>query len=105
MVLRGPAMVYVLNDLKELQHWKANSARTGTNPFGVNYLTETVRELCQRTPEHVFKYTSNLSPNGGPELDDLAIADSTDPDQTVLVIAVETNSTLHLYRRAYSGSP
>jgi hypothetical protein len=68
-------------------------------------LTETVRELCQRTPEHVFKYTSNLSPNGGPELDDLAIADSTDPDQTVLVIAVETNSTLHLYRRAYSGSP
>jgi hypothetical protein len=105
MVLRGPAMVYVLNDLKELQHWKANSARTGTNPFGVNYLTETVRELCQRTPEQVFKYTCNLSPNGGPELDDLAVADSTDPDQTVLVIAVETNSTLHLYRRVYSRSP
>jgi hypothetical protein len=105
IVLRGPSLVYVLNDLKELRHWKANSARAGTNPFGVSDLTETVRELCQRTPEQLFKHTSNLSPNGGPELDDLAVADSTDPDQTVLVIAVETNSTLHLYRRVYSGSP
>jgi hypothetical protein len=105
VVLRGPGMINVLNDMNELQHWKANSGRTSSNPFGINYLTETVRELCQRTPQQLFKYASNLSPNGGPELDDLAVADSTDPDQSVLVIAVETDSTLYLYRRAYSGSP
>jgi hypothetical protein len=100
-VLRGPSVIYILNDLNEFRHWRSSLAmgRQPTEPI------ETVRELCQRTPDQLFAYTSTLSPNGGPELDDLALADATDAQQSVLVIAVETDSTLHLYRRVYSGRP
>jgi hypothetical protein len=105
MVLRGPEMMFVLNDLKEMEHWKTRQDRGMDDPFGLNYLTATIRALCQRTPDELFRYTSSLSPNGGPELDDLAVADSTNPDQSVLVIAFETESTLYLYRCVYSGSP
>jgi hypothetical protein len=104
VVFRGPAIFYVLNNLNDLKNWKANSLHTANSPLGENRITDTVRELCQRTPEQLFKYASTLSPNGGPELDDLAVADSTDPGQSVLVIAVESESTLYLYRRVYSGS-
>ena len=104
IALRGPALTYVLNDFRNLKYWKADY-RTLRNPGGGNLLTETIRELCQRTPQQLFRYTSALSPNGGPELDDLAVCDSSDPDQSVLVIAVETESTLYLYRRVYSRSP
>ncbi len=75
------------------------------NGQGTSNLTDTVRELCQRTPQQLFLHASNVSPNGGPELDDLAVSDSTDPAQSVLVIAVETESTLYLYRRVFTGSP
>jgi hypothetical protein len=99
LLLRGSSDIKVLNDLNELQHWHTRSA------IGYYPMLETVRELCQRTPEQLFKYSTALSPNGGPELDDLSVSDSTDSSETVLVIAVETESTLHLYRRVYSRSP
>jgi len=105
IVLRGPALLYVLNDLKQLQHWRANFAQRRGFVQGSDSLIDTVRELCQRTPQQLFQHASNVSPNGGPELDDLAVSDSTDPEQSVLVIAVETESTLYLYRRVFSGSP
>jgi hypothetical protein len=99
VLLRGKSIVYVLNDFGEFEHW-------GVNPRGRdgNTLLGTVCELCQRTPEQLFVRTANLSPNGGPELDDISLADSSDDRQIVLVIGVETESTLYLYRRLYSGS-
>jgi hypothetical protein len=105
LVMRGSSMIFVLNDLEELPHWRANFGLSTVRAQKTNYLTETVRELCQRTPQQLFLHASNVSPNGGPELDDLAVSDSTDPAQSVLVIAVETESTLYLYRRVFSGSP
>jgi hypothetical protein len=105
LLLRGPTMNYVLNDFSEMKFWRAGTQRTA-RPYVTDYYPtlDTIRELCQRTPDQLFAYVSTLSPNGGPELDDLAIADATNPNQSVLVIAVETESTLHLYRRLYSGS-
>ncbi len=103
--MRGPSVIYVLNDLKELQYWHANFGPSSNRGQRSNFLPDIVRELCQRAPQQLFEYTANVSPNGGPELDDLAISDSTDPRQAVLVIAVETESTLYVYRRVYSGSP
>jgi hypothetical protein len=100
-VLRNPVMIPVLNDGRELKYWRSNT-RSGTGNYRVLSI---VRELCQRAPDQVFEYASSLSPNGGPELDDLAICDSTDKQGNALVIVVETESTLYLYRRAYSGSP
>jgi hypothetical protein len=105
LVLRGSALIYAVNDLKELRSWRPTSRRMMNESGGMDALTGTVRELCQRTPQQLFQYASNVSPNGGPELDDLAVSDATDPEQSVLVIAVETESTLYLYRRVFSGSP
>jgi hypothetical protein len=99
LLLRGPEAISVLNNLGELRHWSVAIGRRSVP------LIDTVRELCQRTPDQLFAHVWALSPNGGPELDDLGVADSTDPNQTVLVIAVETESTLYLYRRVYTGSP
>jgi hypothetical protein len=100
LVLRGDTAIHVLNDVNELEHWHAGRRSEVVSP-----LVDTLYELCQRTPEQLFKHASNLSPNGGPELDDLAVSDSTDLGQSVLVIAVETDTTLYLYRRVYSGNP
>jgi hypothetical protein len=99
-VLRGPTMIPVLNDGREFKFWRSIT-RSRTVNFPVLTI---VRELCQRTPDQLFQYAYCLSPNGGPELDDLAISDATDKQGQALVIVVETESTLYLYRRAYSGS-
>jgi hypothetical protein len=103
-LLRGPSLISVTNDLRELKYWRLPTryidyAREAPNP-----VVAIVRELCQRAPVQLFEHAINVSPNGGPELDDLALGDSTDSDQIVLVIAVETEHTLHLYRRLYSRS-
>jgi hypothetical protein len=100
VLICGKSVVYVLNDFGEFDNWRLNLPdRSG------NTLLETVCELCQRTPEQLFIRTANLSPNGGPELDDISLADSSDDRQIVLVVGVETESTLYLYRRLYTGNP
>jgi hypothetical protein len=99
VLMRGRSVVYVLNDFSEFEHWRLKLPdRSG------NTLLETVCELCQRTPERLFVRNATVSPNGGPELDDISLADSSDDHQIVLVIGVETESTLYLYRRLYSGN-
>ena len=100
VVLHGSSKSYALNDLSELEHFRAKGPMYVESP-----VVQIVQELTQRLPEQLFEYVSTLSPNGGPELDDLALSDPSDNNQSVLVIAVETESTLHLYRRAYAGSP
>ena len=100
VVLHGSSKSYALNDLSELEHFRAKGPMYVESP-----VVQIVQELTQRLPEQLFEYVSTISPNGGPELDDLALSDPSDNNQSVLVIAVETESTLHLYRRAYAGSP
>ncbi len=100
VVLRGRSRLAVLNNFDELRHFRSNLPGGMVNPVG-----DIVQELCQRSPQQLFEHTSSLSPNGGPELDDLAVSDAADSDQSVLVIAVETESTLYLYRCVYSGRP
>ncbi len=100
VVLHGSSMSYALNDFSELEHFRLKGPGYVERP-----VPEIVQELTQRAPQQLFEYVSTVSPNGGPELDDLALSDPSDPNQRVLVIVVETESTLHLYRRAYSGNP
>jgi hypothetical protein len=104
LLLRGPSLIAVTNDLRELEYWRLPTRYNYDPKDQTHPVVAIVRELCQRAPENLFEHAIDVSPNGGPELDDLALGDVTDPEQTVLVIAVETEHTLHLYRRLYSRS-
>jgi hypothetical protein len=66
---------------------------------------QVVQELSARAPQKLFALASQISPNGGPDLEDLAVLDQTDPRQTLLVIGVENGSDLVLYRRLYTKGP
>jgi hypothetical protein len=66
---------------------------------------DVVREISARSPEKLFALTSQISPNGGPDLEDLALLDQTDPRQSLLVIGVDHGSDLVLYRRLYTKGP
>ncbi len=64
-----------------------------------------MRELSCRTPQKLFALTSQVAPNGSPNLDDLAVLDGSDPGQSLLVIGVPSGPDLILYRRLYAGGP
>ena len=66
---------------------------------------EVVHEISARSPEKLFAVASQVSPNGGPDLEDLALLDQTDPRQSLLVICVDKGSDLVLYRRLYAKGP
>jgi hypothetical protein len=66
---------------------------------------EVVHEISARSPDKLFALASQVSPNGGPDLEDLALLDQTDPRQSLLVICVDKGSDLVLYRRLYAKGP
>jgi hypothetical protein len=66
---------------------------------------DVVHEISARSPEKLFALTSQISPNGGPDLEDLALLDQTDPRQSLLVIGLDHGSDLVLYRRLYTKGP
>ncbi len=57
--------------------------------------------LCRRTDNGFFNLISQLSPNGGDNFEDLALLDVSDNKQWLLVIAVEEDDQLVLYRRLH----
>lgn len=58
-------------------------------------------ELSSRTPTHFFRYVSQISPGGGGNFEDLAILDSTDPNQYLLIASWLDGDTQKVYRRLY----
>jgi hypothetical protein len=64
-----------------------------------------VQEISARAPQKLFALASQVSPNGGPDLEDLALLDQTDPRQSLLVIGVQNGSDLVLYRHLYTKGP
>jgi hypothetical protein len=91
--------LYVLNSFGMLRSWQPHAERSA-HLYGME---EIVHEISAPSPEKLFSVASQISPNGSPGLEDLAILDESDPRQSLLVIAVETGSKLTLYRRLYVG--
>jgi hypothetical protein len=91
----------VLNSFESLRSWQPHPDRYAPLPG----LEEVVREFSAPSPEKLFSLASQISPNGSPGLEDLALLDRSDPRQSLLVIAVEAGSKLTLYRRLYVGGP
>jgi hypothetical protein len=50
----------------------------------------------------LFAVVSQMSPNGGRDFEDLALLDPSDPDQWLLIIAVDRGDELELYRKLYT---
>jgi hypothetical protein len=102
VVFRGRMdVIPLLNSLQWLRKPKTGSYE----PLGELQIEDIVRELSCRAPEKLFALTSQLAPNGSPDLDDLAVLDSSDPEQSLLVIGVPSGPDLVLYRRLYAGGP
>jgi hypothetical protein len=50
----------------------------------------------------LFAVISQISPTGGKDFEDMALLDPTDPDQWLLVVAVDRGDQLHIYRKLYT---
>ena len=50
----------------------------------------------------LFAVVSQLSPTGGKDFEDMALVDPSDPDQWLLIVAVERGDEVDLYRKLYN---
>ena len=63
-------------------------------------------ETCVRPRIGLFALVSRIAPTGGDNFEDLAVLDATDPHQWLLVVAVEQEGNLLIYRKLYTqGRP
>jgi hypothetical protein len=50
----------------------------------------------------LFAVVSQVSPTGGKDFEDMALVDPSDPDQWLLIVAVDRGAEVELYRRLYT---
>jgi len=62
-------------------------------------------DSCKAAHLGLLSIVSHISPTGGDNFEDLAVLDTTDPRQKLLVIVVEHEGTLRIYRKLYFGAP
>ncbi len=60
--------------------------------------------MCVQRKTGLFTIVSSMSPVGSASLEDLAMVDVTDPQQTLLVVAVQKGDELIIYRHLYRSS-
>ena len=72
-----------------------------TDRYGMTWLMNSVVRSTAVPPRGVFRLFSQLAPGGAAELEDLPIFDSTNPNQWMLLIMLETEAGYHLLRRNY----
>ena len=63
--------------------------------------TDFLQQLSVRRQPGLFGVVSQISPTGGYRFEDLALLDPTDGRQWLLVVAVEEDNQLVLYRKLY----
>jgi hypothetical protein len=61
------------------------------------------RNVSIRPATRLFAVVSQISPNGGENLEDLALLDESDPNQWLLIVAVRRNGNSIVYRMLYHG--
>jgi hypothetical protein len=64
---------------------------------------EFLSQMCVRPSLGLFSVVAQISPSGGDDFEDLTVLDSSDPDQWLLVVAVERDGHLLIYRKLYFG--
>lgn len=63
-----------------------------------------VQEVSRRPPSAMFKLMSRIAPTGGMNFEDLALLDTGDPSQWLLVVLVPGDEECVVYRRLYEGN-
>ena len=58
-----------------------------------------------RDGQGFFSLVSQISPEGAPLLEDLSIADATDPKQKVLIIAKIDGNRIEMFRKRFFVEP
>jgi hypothetical protein len=78
------------------------------NPYrvynGKQVVPNFLADVCGLQPSGVFTLVSQIAPGGGRNFDDLTLLDSSDPQQWMLVVAVQRGDDLLIYRKVYRGA-
>ena len=101
-VYRQGGRIEILKSINALQPLKLDPE---LRRFAVSGGDDVVHELSARSATRLFSVASQVSPNGGPDLEDLSLLDSSDPRQSLLVIAVKKGPDFLVYRRLFVGEP
>lgn len=64
-----------------------------------------LHRACVRPRESLFYYVSQISPNGAPNFEDLALLDPDDAKQWMVVVVEERDEHVYVYRCLYRGGP
>jgi hypothetical protein len=111
-VLQGSSIYHVMGRKDILQG--------GDSPYGISrgvtgpvsayrdfqnrHPTSFLQDICSAAPQGgLFSIVSQISPTGGADFEDLSLLDPTDPNQWLLVVIVEREDELLVYRRLYTG--
>ena len=68
-------------------------------------LTNPLEELCRRRDVGLFNVVSRIAPTGAANFEDLTLLDQTDSEEWLLVVVLESESEIQIFRRAYHGMP
>ena len=75
-----------------------NPRRNGANATQTSFLDDvSVNRLGG-----LFDVVSQISPTGGKDFEDMALLDPTDPDQWLLIVAVDRGAAVDVYRKLYA---
>lgn len=63
-----------------------------------------LEDVSQNSLGGLFAVVSQMSPTGGKDFEDMALVDSSDPTQWLLMVAVDRGDDLDIYRKLYTGA-
>lgn len=101
-VYRQAARIEILDSINKLQPLKIDPQQ---KRIAYTSADEVIHELSVRNATRLFGVASQVSPSGGPDLEDLSLIDSSDPRQLLLVIALKKGPDFLIYRRLFAGEP
>jgi hypothetical protein len=87
----------------------SNGRRASANPkteIANRQPTSFLQDICSAAAQGgLYSIVSQISPTGGKDFEDLSLLDPSDPNQWLLVVIVERQDELVVYRKLYAGEP
>jgi hypothetical protein len=84
----------------QFNQYQATRGPSGQSVFQQAFLAD----VCGAAPAGLFALVSQISPAGGRGFEDLTLLDSSDPNQWMLIVAVQRDDDLMIYRKLYRGA-
>jgi hypothetical protein len=90
-----------LTEQQRMQQQMARQANLQTANDPARQSTGFLEDVSVNRLGGLFDVVSQLSPTGGKDFEDMALVDPSDPDEWLLVVAVENGGDVDLYRKLY----